>query len=145
MQLTSNFGLGLAIGISLSFGIVFLSSSIPATDSITEESAINNEVKGEFIEASAANELISSYSTNWVEANKLPPNTTIGGYIGKANLSQVASNQNGEEYIKFRFYYTENAAGDPQIGLIFYPSENSSTVLRTGAASFCPSVCNTPE
>ena len=133
--------MGIATGVVMCF-IVFMLSS--ATTNKDDAAAQNDALKGEYISTEIAERLISDYSSKWVSGNELPSNTTIGGIIGRANIASLASMSN-EEYIKFRFYYTQDENDAPQIGLIFYPSEGSSAVLRTGSASFCPTVCVNPN
>ncbi len=140
MKLKSNFILGLATGVAICFGAVLLSSSASSVDGISKENAINDLLKGNYVSVQEADQLINAYSTNWIPANELPTNTTIGGVIGRANLINMASGGNSD-LIKFRFYYQQSESGDPQIGLVFYPTETSSAVLKTGAGSFCPVVC----
>ena len=150
MKLKSNFILGLGTGVLSSLALVVLmgasSGSGPATDqtNATNQTVVD-PVKGGYISSEEAAPLISAYASDFVQGNNLPANTTIGGYIGKENLQSIANGAGESEYVKFSFYLTTDENNAQQIGLIFYPNETAAQVLRTGSASFCPSLCNSPD
>ncbi len=98
---------------------------------VTNGQQPDDPVKGEWITSQKANKLINGYSTT----------TTIGGFIGKKHLRDLAGIM-GDGYVKYRFY---QRAGEKEIGIIFYPSEESQTLLRTGSSSFCPVLCEYPK
>ena len=150
MKSNVKFFTGLTCGLIL--GILFFntfdlqSKTTPESDSIAMSTAdeADDPVKGQWINAATASTLVASYTTNFVEANDLPSNTTIGGFIGKKHLRDI-SGLSADDYIKFRFYQTQDESGGSQIGVIFYPTESSSVMLRTGSASFCPMLCDYPD
>jgi hypothetical protein len=146
MKLKNNFfsglGLGLLVGFVL-FGTSDLWSKTTSNSVISTTTETSDAVKGEWINSEQASNLESAYGT-YVQNNNLPSNTTIGGFIGKKYLRDVVG-LIGDGYIKYRFYETKNAANESQIGIIFYPEQNSSQMLRNGSASFCPVICEYPD
>jgi hypothetical protein len=115
-------------------------STTNAPPSIQDVSGVD-ATKGGSISSSNADLLISAYKTNFIDRNGLPSNTTIGGVIGRDNLKSVVEGGT-EDLVKFRFYLTSNAAGEEMIGLMFYPSANATSLVRTGSESFCPPMCD---
>ncbi|MBT8327967.1 MAG: hypothetical protein KJP21_09600 [Bacteroidia bacterium] len=150
MKSNLKFFTGLTCGLIL--GILFFNtfdlqskSTLEMTPVVLETADEEDDpVKGQWINNSTANTLIASYQTNFIEANSLPSNTTIGGFIGKKHLRDICG-ISADEYIKFRFYQTADATGNSQLGIIFYPTKTANVLLRTGSASFCPMLCEYPE
>lgn len=150
MKSNVKFFTGLTCGLVL--GILFFntfelqSKAIPNPDetAVVAGNEPDDPVKGEWINSETAASMVSSYKTNFIQANSLPSNTTIGGFIGKKHLRDVCG-LSADEYVKFRFYQTTDASGSSQIGIIFYPTQSCSVMLRTGSASFCPMLCDYPE
>ena len=142
MNLKSNFITGLTTGVALCLSFfLFISASQGTKAERQVEQSVIDPIKGGFISSENASGLISAYTTDWVQANSLPSNTTTGGSIGTADLSQVIGDGSSET-IKFSYYYTTSGEGAPQIGLILYPADGSAQVYRTGPNSFCPTLCD---
>ncbi len=155
MNTKSNFLTGLVFGIAISFaGFLFIAAnadsgnSNAAPETLEGTSVQVHETLGGLISSEEAQSLINSYKTDFIDAYEcLPPNTTVGGFIGKENLQQLTSSMGQEDqYVKFSFYLEQDpASGDKKIGIIFIPNENATNVLRTGPGSFCPTLCDTPR
>lgn len=150
MKSNVKFFTGLTCGLLLSM-LFFNASELqskttPNANVIAVESGneADDPVKGQWIDAQTASNLVASYTSNFIEANGLPSNTTIGGFIGKKHLRDI-SGLSADEYIKFRFYQTTDATGSSQLGIVFYPTKSCSVMLRTGSESFCPMLCDYPD
>ena len=156
MNMKSNFLTGLVFGIAISFaGFLFIAANADSGNSIANPETLEGTsvqdvhiTKGGFLSLSEIQPLINSYKTDFTEAYQcLPPNMTEGGYIGKENLQQLTSSMSEEDqYVKFSFYLEQDpATGDKKIGIVFFPNETATNVLRTGPGSFCPTLCDTPR
>ena len=64
---------------------------------------------------------------------------SIGGVIGESNLRDLTRGIGGNGLIAYKFYKAAGD-GDPKIGVIFYNANGK--VLKSGAAAFCPMVCD---
>ena len=150
MKTKSNFFLGLGVGLAISF-TTFLIVPANSDNEVSNETVINtvnqvadvDPVKGGFITIEEANQLSDAY-TAYMQSKGLEGIST-GGWIGRSQLRDVSGTFNSDEYIQFKFYKTEGTNGEPQIGLLFYAKQNSTEVMRTGPASFCPVLCDYPE
>ncbi len=145
MKFNAKFFSGLGLGLVLSF--LFLNANLLMSQSGTEQQGAgepttdNAPVNGKMVATTTADTLIADFTTGFIEANNLPANTTIGGFVGRSNLKSVVDGGMGD-LVKFRFYLTQDDGGANQIGLIFYPDAGAASVLQTGSKSFCPSMCD---
>lgn len=139
MKLNTNFFAGLSFGLLLGI-VLFNASSLQsstntpnATSTAKATHQTTDAIKGDWISIGEANALTANYSAT----------VALGGFVGKKNLRDVVGLM-GDGDIKYRFYQEAGANGTNKIGLLFYPSENSQTVLKTGNAAFCPMLCEYP-
>ncbi len=150
MKTKSNFFLGLGLGLVISFTSFLImpanSDNEPSTTTVlnaVNQAAAVDPVKGGFINLEEASQLSDAY-VNYMQTKGLEGIST-GGWIGRSQLRDVSGLFNSDEYVQFKFYYTESAEGQPQIGLLFYAKQNCTEAMRTGPASFCPVLCDYPE
>jgi hypothetical protein len=142
MKNNSKFFYGLAVGLLFSFitfAVGTLQSDNKTVPVIQDLNASNSGLEGEFITTEEADQMINNFSTFSSSCN-----TTIGGFIGKSNLRSVTG-LGANSLIKYRLYVEQDPEGKNKIGLLFYKDKDATSVLKTGAASFCPVVCDYPD
>lgn len=120
--------------------------STPIINDVQQVSG-DTSLSGNYISVQDADPMIQSYTSDFISKYKLPAGSSIGGIVGKTQLIQAASVDDGKNYVKFRFYLNsgQETGGDPQIGIMFYPASNSEQLIRTGSSSFCPTICDVPD
>jgi hypothetical protein len=150
MKIKNNFFLGMTSGLVI--GFIFFSVNYanshtetipPAKASIIESVPLEDidAVKGGFISAEEAATLHSNYVNDFIGGNELPSTTSLGGVIGEKQLRDIIGIM-GDDNLKYRLYYNEDAEGAGHIGLLFYSESNPQSVLASGPGSYCPMLCD---
>ena len=140
MKSNYKFYLGLSFGLLMGFLVFNLGSAIGDSNKTQDVSLGNADVSitGSWVQTADMQPQIDAYKKFITEKN-LPENTSTGGFIKRTVLNDITGTMDGS-YIKYSFYYD----GEGKIGLYFQKEGDDSEGIRTGAAAFCPNMCNYP-
>lgn len=140
MKTTPKFFLGLACGLAVSLFTLNSNSNLNASSEKDTKVAgtVAAEVDGKWVTKESMQPKIQSYESQILP--KLPQGASKGGFIKRTVLKDITARSHGD-YIKYSFYHE----GEGKIGLMFESQNETTKVLITSKAAFCPTMCNYPS
>jgi hypothetical protein len=140
MKSTSKFFLGLTCGLAVSLFSLNSTSNLSASSQKDTKvaSTVAADIDGKWVTKASMQSKIQSYETQILP--KLPQGSSKGGFIKRSVLKEITGRSYGD-YIKYSFYHE----GEGKIGLVFESQAETTNVLITTKAAFCPTMCNYPS